>query len=531
MILFFTISAVINVITSISLAIFVYFQNPEKKLNRYFSLFAISVAFWSMGYFAWQTARDAETALIWLRVLMLGAIFIPIFYFHFVVTLLKLSQKMRALLVGGYVFALIFIPLTFFTDSVISGVTSRLWFPFWPQPGILFHIFLLGFFAYTAYSWYLLIRAIQSTTDHNRKTQILYVFWGTLIGFLGGSTNYFLWYDISIPPIGNFAVAIYVAMIGLAILKTQLFDIRILLTQLLVGVLSVLLFINLILSETTFEYFWKGSMLLAFLGAGYLLVKSVMNEIKIREDLERAYVKVKELDEAKSEFVSIASHQLRTPLTAIKGYISMLIEGTYGKLLPRQKKPMENMYRSNERLITLVNDLLNISRIESGRVKMEWQKAKLQEVIQEVIDELQIKAKQKRLKLVLQQPKLPLPSFNMDPVKVRNIVLNIIDNAIRYTRKGSIILTLSSQPANRTFATKNALITIKDTGEGMSKEELRHLFESFSRGKTGTKMWTEGTGLGLYIAKQYVQMHKGRIWAKSPGKGKGSTFFVELPVQ
>ena len=100
MILFFTISAVINVITSISLAIFVYFQNPEKKLNRYFSLFAISVAFWSMGYFAWQTARDAETALIWLRVLMLGAIFIPIFYFLFVVTLLKLSHKLLALLVG-----------------------------------------------------------------------------------------------------------------------------------------------------------------------------------------------------------------------------------------------------------------------------------------------------------------------------------------------------------------------------------------------------------------------------------------------
>ena len=162
---------------------------------------------------------------------------------------------------------------------------------------------------------------------------------------------------------------------------------------------------------------------------------------------------------------------------------------------------------------------------------MEPQQEKLQEVVQGVVDELKIKAKQKKLKLVLQKSKLPLPSFPMDAAKIRNIILNIIDNAIRYTRKGSITLYLTPQPKNRVFQTKSVLITIKDTGEGMSKEELQHLFESFSRGKTGTKMWTEGAGLGLYIAKQFVQMHNGKIWAKSPGKGKGSTFYVELPMQ
>src|SRR3989338_5481320 len=119
--LFFIISAVINAVTSISLGIFVYFQNPKKKLNLYFSLFAISVAFWSMGYFAWQTAKDAGTAMAWLRVLMTGAVFIPIFYFHFVVTLVELSRKLRTLLIGGYLFALGFVPLTLFTDSIVNG--------------------------------------------------------------------------------------------------------------------------------------------------------------------------------------------------------------------------------------------------------------------------------------------------------------------------------------------------------------------------------------------------------------------------
>lgn len=524
--LFFILSAVINAITSVSLAIFVYFQNPKEKLNQYFSLFAISVALWSTGYFAWQTSRDAETATIWLRILMAGASFIPIFYFHFVTILLKLSQKLRIFLIGGYLFAIPFVPLAIFTNTVVNHVAPKLWFLFWPQPGVLFHVFLFIFFMYAIYSWHLLIQAIRNTADHNQKNQLLYIFWGTLIGFLGGSTNYFLWYNIPIPPIGNLAVAIYVAMIGLAILKTQLFDIRVVLTQILVGVISTLLFINFVLSETFFEYSWKGGLLFAFLAAGYLLVKSVLKEIKQREELQQAYRKLEELDRAKTEFVSIASHQLRTPLTAIKGYISLIMENAYGKLLEKQKMPMQSIYNSNERLIRLVNDLLSISRIESGKVKAELRKDNLQDAVQGALQELDIKAKEKNLQLTFQNPKESLPPFLFDQDKIRNVVMNIVDNAIKYTSDGSIAMSIEKNQKNNM-----ARITIKDTGEGMSHEEIEHLFESFSRGNAGNKFWSEGSGLGLYIAKEFVLMHKGKIWAESAGKGKGSTFFIEIPVQ
>ena len=269
----------------------------------------------------------------------------------------------------------------------------------------------------------------------------------------------------------------------------------------------------------------------ALRNANVQLQTSIQKETEQRKELEgltgkleKTNAELKILDEAKSEFVSIASHQLRTPLTAIKGYISMILEGTYGKLPIKQQKPVSNIYESNERLIRLVNDLLNISRIESGKIKMEWEKAQLQKVTQSVIDELQIKAKEKNLKLTLKKPKTTLPLFSMDIAKVRNIILNIIDNAIHYTEKGSITVNLQSQK-------ENVLITITDTGEGMSAEELGQLFESFSRGRAGNKMWTEGAGLGLYIAHQFVQMHKGKIWADSPGKGKGSIFSIQLPVQ
>ena len=498
-------------------------------MNKTFALFCFFIAVWSGAYILWQLAETQEYALLWSRTLMAGTIFVSISYFHFIVVFInKLKEYKKYLIIGYPILALFF--FASFTPYFITSVTSKLTFPFWPEPGILFHPFLATWVFFIFFTLYVLAKEHRNASSEKLRTQLRYILLGTIVGYLGGLTNYFLWYNIPIPPIGNWAATFYLGVVTYAIVTERLFDIRIVLTQILVGIVSILLLINFILSNTAFEYFWKGGLLMAFLVAGWLLVKSVVNEIKQRQELQQAYAKLKELDEAKSEFVSIASHQLRTPLTAIKGYISMLAEGTYGKLLPKQKKPITNIYDSNERLIRLVNDLLNISRIESGKVQMEWQKAKLHDVVQGVIDELQIKAKEKKIKLILQKPDTPLPSFNMDPIKVRNIILNIIDNAIRYTGKGSITLTFIPKPENRSLQTKNVLITIKDTGEGMSTEELGHLFESFSRGKTGSKMWTEGAGLGLYISKQFVQMHKGRIWAESDGAGKGSTFFIELPV-
>ena len=240
-------------------------------------------------------------------------------------------------------------------------------------------------------------------------------------------------------------------------------------------------------------------------------------------NLNRANEALKKLDKAKSEFVSIASHQLRTPLTAVKGYISLILEGMYGKLPGKMQKPVENVYESNERLIRLVNDLLNLSRIESGKMGMQWEEANVENLAQSVVEELSLKAKEKNLRLTLAKLTTPLPIVRIDQEKIRNVILNLVDNAIRYTDKGSITVNAGQMQ-------DKIRITISDTGAGMTKEELESLFESFVRGKAGVQNWTEGAGLGLYIAKQFTQMHNGTIWAESEGKGKGSTFFVELPI-
>ncbi len=157
---------------------------------------------------------------------------------------------------------------------------------------------------------------------------------------------------------------------------------------------------------------------------------------KATKELKEAYEELKRLDKAKSEFVSIASHQLRTPLTAIKGYISMMLEKTYGKPPIKMEKPLKNIYASNERLIKLVNDLLNVSRIEAGRMEVNFEKISIEEIIPSVVEELENEAKEKDIYLKYEPLKKVLPKVLVDKDKIRQGIMNVIDNAIRYTEKG-----------------------------------------------------------------------------------------------
>jgi signal transduction histidine kinase len=263
---------------------------------------------------------------------------------------------------------------------------------------------------------------------------------------------------------------------------------------------------------------------------GVFLIRSVLGEVKRREELaelnerlQLAYEEVDRLSKAKSEFISIVSHQLRAPLTAIKGYVSLMIDGTYGKLDEKLLKSLKNVYISCERLIRLINDLLNVSRVEAGKMEFNPQEENLEEIIESVVEELKVNAKKKNLYLEWKKPLVSLPLIYLDREKTKDVLINLIDNSIKYTRSGGVSVELG-------IFGSNVRIFVKDTGEGMDKNDLEKIFDIFSRGSTGKKIDTEGAGLGLYIVKKFVEMHKGKVWAESSGKGKGSTFIVELPI-
>ncbi|OHA68570.1 MAG: hypothetical protein A3J68_02085 [Candidatus Wildermuthbacteria bacterium RIFCSPHIGHO2_02_FULL_48_16] len=520
----FAISGILIGTTSIAMAVLMVLIGKE-RLHSIWGLFCVAVAVWGFGGYQIALARDPVQAELWWRLTHIGVIFIPVFFMHFVSEFLELKNKVFVLAL--YALGFFFLAVNSYGNLFIADMR---WvfneFYYDSPPGIFYIPFTAFFVGLVIYSHFMLWKALKTATGLKKK-QIQYFFAGMLVSFAGGSLSFLPVYRIDVYPVFNLAAFLYTPILTFAILRKHLFDIRVFLTQFLVGAIAVLLLVNFFTSKGVVEYAWKGAMFIAFLFAGYLLIKSVLNEIKIREQLQAALLKLQELDKAKSEFLSIASHQLRAPLTAIKGYLSMLMEGTYGAVGEEQKRPMQNVYDSNERMIKLVNDLLNISRIESGRVEVKLEEGSIQEILEGVAQELQVKAHEKRLDLVVEKPTSPLPLFRFDKEKIRNVILNLVDNAIHYTEQGSVSLNAKVQMIHD----KNAMvIQVKDTGLGMSQEEIARLFQSFTRGETGNRAWAEGSGLGLYIAKQFVALHKGKISAESKGANQGSTFIVELPL-
>ncbi len=248
--LYCAITGAINAITSLVLGIYVITTNPRSLANRTFFGFAMSVGLWGFCYTFWQTSSHSADALTWIRWVMAGAIFIPTFFIHFVVTLLGLNAAKRNLIRLSYVLSVIFL-LSDMTPLFASGVVPRSGFPFWPVPGIFFHPFLAHFAASVVYGHYLMYRELQKATGSQRN-QIKYVALGTLIGFGGGATNFPLWYGIPIAPVGNGLVALYVAMMAYSIARYRLLDINVALTRVAIFILLYipLLLFPLVLSKS-----------------------------------------------------------------------------------------------------------------------------------------------------------------------------------------------------------------------------------------------------------------------------------------
>lgn len=266
---------------------------------------------------------------------------------------------------------------------------------------------------------------------------------------------------------------------------------------------------------------------------GIFMIESVRKEVRQRErieslanDLSVANTRLLELDKQKSEFVSLATHQLRAPLTAMKGYTSLILEGEMGDIAPETKQAVTRIYDSANTLTNIVNDYLNISRIELGTMKYSFDSLDFKKLIEDVIGELKPNIEKKGLEFTFNCDANQKYKVHADVDKLKQVIANLIDNSLKYTPSGKIELSLV-----RKNLEKKLLFSVKDTGVGIAPEVMSKLFSKFVRSDNANKQNIYGTGLGLYVAKQMIIAHKGRVWAESLGDGKGSTFFVELDAE
>lgn len=238
-------------------------------------------------------------------------------------------------------------------------------------------------------------------------------------------------------------------------------------------------------------------------------------------ELKRTNDKLRALDETKDEFISMASHQLRTPLTSVKGYLSMVLEGDAGKLNEQQQKLLSQAFTSSQRMVYLISDLLNVSRLRTGKFIIETVPTDLSKVIEGEINQLRETANARGLTLDYEKPD-QFPLLNLDDTKIRQVIMNFMDNAIYYTPAGGAIsVTLE--------ATKHTVeFKVNDTGLGVPKKEQHRLFSKFYRAENAKRARPDGTGLGLFMAKKVIIAQGGAIIFKS-AEDKGSTFGFSFP--
>ena len=241
--------------------------------------------------------------------------------------------------------------------------------------------------------------------------------------------------------------------------------------------------------------------------------------------LERANERLQFLDKQKSEFVSIASHQLSSPLTAIKGYTAMFLEGTYGELTPRMQEPLGRIFESAKLMAMSIDDFLNVSRIESGNMRYEYSEFNIAEQASHVVDDLRPEAIKAGLILTYKSDISSQAIIKADIGKTQQILHNLINNSLKYTPKGSITVFVHEHIQN-----KKLYVEIIDTGIGMSKDTIGELFEKFTRAKNANSVNIKGTGLGLFVAREMARAMGGDVTAHSEGDGKGSHFLLTLPL-
>ncbi len=249
-------------------------------------------------------------------------------------------------------------------------------------------------------------------------------------------------------------------------------------------------------------------------------------------NLRSANHKLKELDKMKDDFVSVASHELRTPMTAIKSYLWLALAGKGGKLSVKQEYYLQRSYNSVDRLIKLVNDMLNISRIESGRIFVSLAKTDILALINEVIEEIKPRIDELKLNIKVDfskdgsLSKEDVKELIADPDKVKEVVLNLIGNSLKFTEEGGLISIFFTKEGNK------IVTNVKDTGRGIDAKDMGTLFTKFGmvQGSYATNKKASGTGLGLYISKSIIELHDGEMKASSEGIGKGATFSFSLPI-
>lgn len=519
------------IIVSLIFGIYVYISNRNSLVNRAFLITTTILNLWLvLDLVLWATNSIKLVLFAWSIVNVLEPIIYAGFvYFCIVFVLgkdvsnwtkvLLMLPLLPSILAGGTHWNVLGFDLTNCDRELIEGPFA--FYNYIAEIGYSIWILGVGIWA-----WFHKGLTVQQRWQ---STAVVGVILLLLLGFASGNIIGSFSEDWSLGQYGLFVIPICVGTLTYFIVQFRFFSkSQVMATQILVAGLVLAVGSIIFIQDIHYAHIVTAATLIFLMLLGFLLIKNFRLEVqqkteieRLAKDLQAANDRLKQLDQMKSEFLSVASHQLRAPLTAIKGYVANISEGLYGAVPDYLDEPLGVVQESTRVMASSIEDYLNVSRIEQGRMKYEFAPVDITAVAERATDEMKPVAAKKGLTLSFIDS--PSVTVQADFGKIKQVFSNLIDNAVKYTEQGGVTVSVIKTETSVRFMTE-------DTGIGIPPDEIGGLFSKFIRARGANQVNTTGTGLGLYVAKQLVEGQKGKIWAESDGAGKGSRFIVELPL-
>ena len=509
------------------LGFIVYISNTKSVTSVSFLFFCVVTILWSFfNYSSYQTS-DPELALLLWKIVIFFGFWHSFTFFNF----LYVFPREKVVFPTWYKYALVpFVVLTslwaLLGDLVFKGVGVTVNGVPDPLVGGGIGVFVITVCVLIIASFVFLVRSILKA-NKNQKRPYELILIGALVTFILLFT-----FNLILPavfevtrfiPLGAVTLLPFSIFTAYAIYKHKTFKVTNLGSTLMAFFLCVVTFIEIIFAENAGQLILRSGIFLFVLLICIQFIKNIFMLERITESLETANEQLTSLDKLKSEFISLASHQLRSPLTVIKGYASTLTDGVVGGMNPKQTEIVHHIYTSAQGLASVVEDFLSVTKIEQGGMKYAFEPTDVKEIIEDLTTDMKIVAADKNLFFSVSMDHADMYMISADAVKLKQVFLNIIDNSIKYTKEGFVKVSLTKNSNEKTIT-----FMVADSGVGISSETKKKLFTKFGRGEAGS-LNGGGSGLGLYLAEEIVKAHQGHIMVESEGEGKGAQFSVVLP--
>ncbi len=508
---------------------FIYFRRQSSPTTTLFTLFLLAIVCWAMLWFYYFVGTPIVSYYA-LKFSYTAALAIAFTFYLFSVLFPgnTLPSRNHTLIISSITVILaVFLStpgtLVISTSYDNGSVYAKL-------IGSHFLIFTLAFISYYVVSMTRLwLKSRNSNLQAADRSQLLFILASaSLVGFLG------IYFDLILgsPYLNDFRYLwtgpLFTTLIAIttmyAIFRLKLFSTKAVASELFVFFVWGFTFVRMLLAADPTEKILNGGLFVLLLGVGLLLIRSVNKEVEQRETIEQQKQELEKANQQQTSLLHFISHEIKGYLTKSEAAFAGIIEGDFGKADEGVTKMSQSALGEVRKGVATVMDILDAANLKKGTVSYAKKFFDLKQAVESIVDDLKPSAEEKKLTIEMDVGDGSYTMMGDEDKFRRHVIRNLIDNAIKYTPKGSISVKLEH--------TRAAMrLTIQDSGVGITPEDMAHLFTEGGHGKDSIKVNAQSTGYGLYIAKQIVEAHKGKIWAESDGQGKGSRFIIDIPTQ